>query len=264
MEDADLLELRSLAVALALRAAAIHREGRSGPLEVRTKSSTADLVSRVDGEAERAIVQGILDARPDDGVLGEEGTDRVGTSGVRWIVDPLDGTANYVSGYPAYTVSIGVEVDGELAVGAIADSVRDLVYAAHRGGGATRNDVAIRPSERSDLSACLVATGFGYSVLERTVQAEILRHLIPNVADIRRSGSAAFDLAAVATGEVDAFYEVRLAPWDVAAGRVIATEAGARVELLEVEGAQGPATVAAPRQLFDPLVALLREAGLRI
>ena len=231
---------------------------------MKEKSSSGDLVSQIDAEAERAIVDGLTAARPHDAILGEEGTDRAGTTGVRWIVDPLDGTANYVTGYPAYAVSIGVEVAGEPAVGVIADSVRGILYSAHRGGGATRDDRPIRPSERTDLRACLIATGFGYSVQERRAQAEIVRHVLPRVADIRRSGSAAFDLAAVAAGIVDGFYEVQLAPWDVAAGRVIALEAGARVELLPVEGTDHAATIAAPPQLFDELLSLLRAAGLQV
>lgn len=231
---------------------------------MKEKSSSGDLVSQIDAEAERAIVDGITAARPHDAILGEEGTDRAGTTGVRWIVDPLDGTANYVTGYPAYAVSIGVEVDGEPAVGVIADSVRGMMYSAHFGGGATCDDRPIRPSERTDLRACLIATGFGYSVQERLAQGEIVRHVLPRVADIRRSGSAAFDLAAVAAGSVDGFYEVQLAPWDVAAGRVIALEAGARVELLPVAGTEDAATIAAPPQLFDELLSLLRAAGLQV
>jgi myo-inositol-1(or 4)-monophosphatase len=231
---------------------------------VRQKSSSADLVSQIDAEAERAIVEGITAARPHDAILGEEGTDRVGTTGVRWIVDPLDGTANYVTGYPAYAVSIGVEVDEEPAVGVIADSVRGRMYSAHRGGGATCDDRPIRPSERTDLGACLIATGFGYSAELRLAQAEIVPYVLPNVADIRRSGSAAFDLAAVASGIVDGYYEVNLAPWDLAGGRVIALEAGVRVELLPVAGSEHMATIAAPPQLFDPLLTLLRASGLRV
>jgi myo-inositol-1(or 4)-monophosphatase len=231
---------------------------------VKEKSSSGDLVSQIDAEAERAIVEGITSARPSDAILGEEGTDRAGTTGVRWIIDPLDGTANYVAGYPAYAVSIGIEVDDEPAVGVIADSVRSLMYAAHRDRGATCDDRPIRPSARTDLGACLIATGFGYSAEQRLAQAEIVRHVLPNVADIRRSGSAAFDLAAVASGIVDGYYEVNLAPWDVAAGRVIALEAGARVELLPVAGSALTATIAAPPQLFDPLITLLRASGLRV
>jgi myo-inositol-1(or 4)-monophosphatase len=231
---------------------------------VKQKSSSADLVSQIDAEAERAIVEGITAARPHDAILGEEGTDRAGTTGVRWIIDPLDGTANYVTGYPAYAVSIGVEVDDEPAVGVIADSVRGLMYAAHRGGGATCDDRPIRPSARTDLGACLIATGFGYSVEQRLAQAEIVQHVLPNVADIRRSGSAAFDLAAVASGIVDGYYEVNLAPWDIAAGHVIALEAGARLELLPVAGAELTATIAAPPQLFEALLTLLRASGLRV
>ena len=231
---------------------------------MKEKSSSGDLVSQIDAEAERAIVEGLMAARPHDAILGEEGTDHAGTTGVRWIIDPLDGTANYVTGYPAYAVSIGAEIDGEPAVGVIADSVRGLMYSAHRGGGATCDDRVIRPSVRTDLNACLIATGFGYSAEQRVAQADIVGHVLPRVADIRRSGSAAFDLAAVASGTVDGYYELDLAPWDVAAGRVIALEAGARVELLPVAGTQLAATITAPQQLFDELLVLLRWAGLQV
>jgi myo-inositol-1(or 4)-monophosphatase len=138
------------------------------------------------------------------------------------------------------------------------------MYVAHHGGGATCDERPIRPSQRTALGACLIATGFGYSAEQRLAQAEIVQHVLPNVADIRRSGSAAFDLAAVASGIVDGYYEVNLAPWDVAAGRVIAVEAGARVELMLVAGSELTATIAAPPQLFEALLTLLRASGLRV
>jgi myo-inositol-1(or 4)-monophosphatase len=261
---AELDALLELAVDLARRGAAIHRDGRHGPLEVRTKSTKTDLVSRIDAEAERAIVEQIRAARPHDGILAEEETDVRGSTGVRWFIDPLDGTVNYVHSYPAYACSIGFEVDGEPCGGAIVDSTRDTLYAARRGAGARRDGESIGPSEKSDLSRCLIATGFAYAAELRAEQAQVAARVLPIVADIRRAGSAALDLASVASDEVDAYYEIGLAPWDLAAGRAIATEAGARVEVLPIVDSDHGLVVAAPRQLFEPLVELLRESGVRL
>lgn len=245
---------------LAERAAAIHREGREHGFEVQAKSSATDFVTEIDRAAEAAIVEGILAERPDDGILGEEGTDRAGTSGVRWIVDPLDGTANYVRGYPAYCAVIGVEVDEVPSVGVIVDS-HGTRSEGVRGLGATRNGRSVRPSARDDLAAAVIATGFGYQPDQRARQARVASMILPRVADIRRSGSAAFDLVTVACGYVDGYYEVGLAPWDVCAGRVIVESAGGVVRAITQPGG-GELTVAAPTQLLGPLLGLLSEAGL--
>lgn len=219
-------------------------------------------MSEVDRDAERAIVEGIVAARPDDAILGEEGTDRAGTSGVRWVVDPLDGTANFVTGYPAYSVSIGVEVGGEPVLGVVNDSARGVVYVGVRGAGATREGVPVEPSRRTHLSEALVGTGFAYSPARRLGQAETLRAVLPRIADIRRGGAASLELCAVACGELDAYYELNLEPWDVAAGAIIARAAGARAQRFAVAEDERGLTVAAPPALFDPLLALLREAGM--
>lgn len=244
---------------MAARAAAVHRAGLTRTLEVTRKSSAGDLVSQIDRESERAIVDALVAARPEDAILGEEGTNREGTTGVRWIVDPLDGTANYVTGYPAFGVSIGVEIDGEPAIGVVYDSARSLLYEAVRGKGATRNGEAISVSAKDDLAAALIATGFGYDPALRAVQARVMGGIASRVADFRRSGSAAVDLCAVACGEVDAYYEANLAPWDVAGGQVIAEEAGARVRFVPTSSS-GTLVVAANPLLIDPLVAMLEEA----
>ena len=253
-------ELRKLAVELAERAAAIHREGRERGFEVHEKSGAADLVTEIDRAAERAIVEGILAVRPDDAILGEEGTDRAGSSGVRWVIDPLDGTSSYVRGYPTSCVSIGVEVDGEPAIGVVLDALGRRTEGVV-GEEAIRDGRPIRPSARTSLEGAVLATGFGYEVAQRESEARTLVRLIGRIADIRRSGSAAFDLVAAACGEVDAYYELFLAPWDAAAGRAIVLAAGGAFR--QVEQPDGEVlTVASSTELLEPLLAALTDAGL--
>ena len=219
-------------------------------------------MTQIDEAAERAIVAGIVAARPDDAILGEEGTDRPGTTGVRWVIDPLDGTASYVRGYPGYCVSIGVEVDGEAVVGVVEDA-RGVRTEGVRGAGAFRGVGPITPSTRDELPASVIATGFGYHPEERARQAHVASVVLPRIADIRRSGSAAFDLVAAASGEVDAYYEVGLAPWDLCAGRAIVEAAGGVIRTIPQTGGV-ELVVAAPPQLLEPLLALLGEAGLQV
>jgi myo-inositol-1(or 4)-monophosphatase len=258
--SAELERLRDLAIRLAEQVAAIHREGRERGFSVMEKTSPADLVTDVDRAAERAIVDGIVAERPDDAILGEEGTDRPGTTGVRWVIDPLDGTASYVRGYPGYCVCIGVEVDGSAAVGVVVDS-RGTRTEGVRGAGAVQDGRPIMPSRREDLSSAVIATGFGYDPAERARQARVAGIVLPRVADIRRAGSAAWDLVGAAAGWVDAYYEVGLAPWDLCAGRAIVEAAGGVVRVItQPEGRD--LVVAAPAQLIEPLFALLGEAGL--
>jgi myo-inositol-1(or 4)-monophosphatase len=215
----------ALAVRVAAEAAAIHAR-RPDTLDVVAKSTATDPVTQVDQAAEACIVAGILAVRPDDGFLGEEGTDRAGTSGVRWVFDPLDGTVNYVYGLPAYGVSLAAEVDGRVVAGVVHDSARDEVFTAVRGGGAQLDGAPIRAVRPVSVSASLLATGFGYATAHRAWQARVLTSVLPAVRDIRRSGSAALDLAATACGRVDAFYEVGLKPWDLAAGGLLCEEVG--------------------------------------
>jgi fructose-1,6-bisphosphatase/inositol monophosphatase family enzyme len=227
---------------------------------VNEKSSAADLVTEIDQAAERAIVDGIVAARPADAILGEEGTDRAGSSGVRWVIDPLDGTASYVRGYPTSCVSIGVEVDGEPAIGIVVDAIGRRTEGVV-GIGATRDGRPIVPSARTSLEGAVLATGFGYRPGQREFEARTLVNLIGRIADIRRSGSAAFDLVAAACGEVDAYFELYLAPWDAAAGRAIVLAAGGA--FLQIDQPDGEVlTVASPTQLVEPLLALLSDAGL--
>jgi myo-inositol-1(or 4)-monophosphatase len=231
-------------------------------LEIQEKSAAGDLVTEIDRAGERAIVEGILAARADDAILGEEGTDRAGTSGVRWVIDPLDGTASYVRGYPGYAVSIGIEVDGRPAVGVVQDALGRVTLGV-AGGGAERDGRPVRPSERSTLAESVLATGFGYDPEMRIREARTLAELIGHVADIRRSGSAAMDLCAVASGEVDAYFELHLAPWDTAAGAVVVEAAGAVFRQFEQPDGER-LTVASPVGLLEPMLELLGDTGLKV
>ncbi|MCX7620629.1 MAG: inositol monophosphatase [Acidimicrobiales bacterium] len=229
---------------------------------VATKSSRTDMVTEMDHTAERLIVETITSARPDDGIIGEEGTNRPGTSCVRWLIDPLDGTTNYLYGHPGFAVSVAAALEGEgVVVGVVVDPMHEDTFAARRGSGATRNGLSIRCSEATELAGSLVATGFSYDPDRRRQQAEVLVTLLPRVRDIRRMGAAALDLCSVACGRVDAFYEKGLQPWDFAAGALIAAEAGATVGDLDGGPASSEFTLAASPALFAPLRQLLQTAG---
>jgi myo-inositol-1(or 4)-monophosphatase len=218
-----------------------------------SKSTPTDLVSEADLLAERAI-RDVLDARaPEDAVVGEEGEDRPGTSGRRWIVDPLDGTVNFLFGIPQWCVSVACEG----LAGVIYDPVRGELFAAHAGGPATLDGRPLEPSAREDLATALVATGFGYDSERRALQAAVAARVLPAVRDVRRMGSAALDLAWVAAGRYDAYYEHGVNPWDIAAGEVICARAGLHVERLEPAGGLPMGVLAAPRALAPKLRALL-------
>ncbi len=258
---ADPVDLRDLALAAARRVAPeLRRQAGSTPSDT-TKSSATDLVTAADRWSEERIVHTLLDARPADGVLGEEGATVEGSSGVRWVIDPIDGTTNFVYGLPGYTVSIGAELDGELVAGVILDPYSGEEFAAARGVGATRDGRPIRVNRSPGLETALVATGFGYQPGRRAAQAQVLVDVLPRVRDIRRSGGAAHDLTCVACGRVDAYFERGLNPWDIAAGTVIVTEAGGRVTDLDGHPATGEFVVAAVADLHGPLLDLLHGAA---
>lgn len=258
----DLGDLQDLATTAAREAGSLLREGLDRPRTlVESKSSSTDMVSEMDRGAEALLVELLLGARPDDGMVGEEGTDRPGSSGVRWIVDPLDGTTNYLYGLAGFAVSIAAEVAGQLAVGVVYDVVHDELFAAVAGGGATRDGLPIRASAETELSRALVATGFAYDPDRRRAQAEALVQVIPEVRDVRRFGAASVDLCAVACGRVDAYYERGLAPWDLAAGVVIAREAGAVVSDFHGGSPEDGAVVAAAPGIAAALRDRLVAAG---
>jgi myo-inositol-1(or 4)-monophosphatase len=233
---------------------------RRGVQNVDTKSSTTDMVTEFDRQSERLIVDGILARRPHDGIVGEEGAHRTGTSGVDWLVDPIDGTTNYLYGIPIYSVSIAArDADGLLA-GVVHVPVLGETFHATRGGGACLDGTPIRCSTNTDVATALVATGFSYDPARRVEQGRVLQHVIGQVRDVRRIGSAAADLCYVASGRVDAYFERGLSPWDLAAGELVATEAGAVVSAFDGEPTRPGEAVAANPALHAELLRLLAGA----
>jgi myo-inositol-1(or 4)-monophosphatase len=277
--------LRSVAETLAAEAAEFVRRrraevfgadaGSADSSAVRSKSTPTDPVTVVDTETERLLRDRLAQLRPGDPILGEEGGGPVDTwdseaapaDAVTWVLDPVDGTVNFVYGIPAYAVSIGAQVNGVSVAGAVADVVGGRVYSAATGLGAHVTDAdgtnVLRCADVDDLSMALLGTGFGYAPERRAKQAELLARLLPVVRDVRRIGSAALDLCMVAAGRLDAFYEHGLQVWDRAAGALIAAEAGARVVLPEPNGPVGSAglVVAAAPGIADQLLAALQSFG---
>ncbi len=238
MHPADSAELRLLAERLAREAGTAALAGRRSlpvgqPPAHDTKSSATDPVTEFDRAAEAHIVAELRRLRPDDAIIGEEGAADSGTSGIAWHIDPIDGTANFLYDLPAWCTSVAAVVaDGPITnalAGAVYLPVTDEMFTAQRGGGATLNGTLVRASRADDVATALVGTGFSYLTDRRVVQADRISRLLPQVRDIRRFGSAAIDLAFVACGRLDAYFEEHLNSWDMAAGLLIAAEAGAIV-----------------------------------
>jgi myo-inositol-1(or 4)-monophosphatase len=262
----DPAALLALAVDVAREAADLVARGRASAGEsVDVKSSPVDVVTAVDRASERLITGRLLAARPDDGLLGEEGAARDGTSGVRWVVDPIDGTVNFLYDLPAYAVSIAAELDGQVVAGAVLNVASGELFTAATGCGAFLSSPG-RPvpqrltgSRPSSLAQTLVATGFGYREEQRRAQGAVVAQLLPRVRDIRRFGSAALDLCAVAAGRVDAYYELDLNRWDHAAGALVAAEAGITVTGLPGRPFAEPMAIAAAPSVADAFVDLVAE-----
>ncbi len=216
------------------------------PEGIGAKSSETDLVSDADREAERVVRELLAAERPRDGLLAEEGSHSESESGRRWVVDPLDGTVNFLYGFPAWGVSVALEDSEGIALGVVLNPVAAELFSAVRGRGATLGGDPIRVSGRTELAQAMVATGFSYESERRSDQAELLRTVLPRVRDIRRAGAAALDLCSVAAGRVDAYYERGLKRWDEAAGRLIIQEAGGVVAELAGEP-DGPRRRRLPR-----------------
>lgn len=256
-------ELGAIARQLAREAGQFIRSRLDDVRDVSTKSSATDMVTEVDRESERLIVAQLSRLRPHDGLLGEEGTSRPGSTGVRWVFDPLDGTTNYIYGYPAFGVSVAAELGGEAVAGAVYDAVRGEMFSAEAGAGAVLDGRPIRASTQREMAKALVSTGFGYEQARRVFQGRVLAEIVPRVRDIRRGGSAALDLCWVAAGRVDAYYEFGLNEWDMAAGALIVREAGGRTGTFAGAPAGVNAILAAAPGVFDPLHALVEESHLR-
>jgi myo-inositol-1(or 4)-monophosphatase len=250
-----------LAVAVAHEAGAGLREafGRLGDLAISAKSTPTDLVSEADVATERLIRARLEAARPDDAILGEEGDDRAGTSGLRWVVDPLDGTVNFLFGIPQWCVSVACEDDDGTLAGVVYDPMREETWAATRDGDATLNGTPVRSPGRGELATALVATGFGYAADVRESQAQVVARLLPLVRDVRRLGAAALDLAWAAAGRVDAYYERGVKHWDVAAGALICARAGLAVHELPPAPPADSGLLVAPPAIADELLALVTD-----
>ena len=281
--DNDPARLRTAAETLAVEAAGFVRFRRAevfgagadaaGSGAVSAKSTPTDPVTVVDTETERLLRDRLAQLRPGDPIVGEEGggpaTPVTSADAVTWVLDPIDGTVNFVYGIPVYAVSVGAQINGVSVAGAVADVVAGRVYSAAIGLGAHVTDEQgthpLRCSAVEDLSMALLGTGFAYSMGRRTVQAALVARMLSVVRDVRRIGSAALDLCMVAAGRLDAFYEHGLQPWDCAAGALIAAEAGARVVLPEqgvATGGGGVVVAAAPGIADELLAALKRFNGL--
>jgi myo-inositol-1(or 4)-monophosphatase len=257
-------ELAGIALAAARAAAELVR-GRAarGVTVVDTKSSDVDVVTEADRASETLIRRLVRERRPDDAFLGEEGVDEAGTSGVRWIIDPIDGTVNFLYGLPQYAVSIAAEVDGEVVAGVVLNAATGTEYVAYLTSGsatATRDGEPIAVRGPAPLGQRLVATGFSYDAGLREVQARAMVRLLPRVRDLRRLGSCALDLCHVAEGAVDAYLEEGVNLWDHAAGGLVARVAGARTELTRGAGGR-ELLMCAPAHGFDEFRAAVRHAG---
>lgn len=251
-------ELLEMAMMAATSAADILLDFFEGPAQgVSTKSTPTDLVSDADRKAEKFLTDFFRHERPDDGMLAEEGGGRQSTSGITWVVDPLDGTVNFLFGIPVWCVSIAAQDDEGGLIGVVYDPNREEMFAAARGEGATLNGEPIHVTDRSDLAGALVGTGFSYDAEVRGAQSAILTRVLPKVRDVRRAGSAAIDLATLACGRFDGFYEAPMEPWDRAAGELIVREAGGVVTELPAPKGLSQGLIAAGPRLHDALSALV-------
>jgi myo-inositol-1(or 4)-monophosphatase len=228
--------------------------------KVQTKSTPTDLVSEADVQAEAAIRRVLAERRPDDAILGEE-EGETGGGAFRWVIDPLDGTINFLFGIPQFAISVACEDSKGALVGVVLDPVRDECFTAGRSLPSEMNGSPIEASREDDLALTMVATGFGYDATVRARQAGVLTRVLPRVRDIRRAGAAAVDLAWCACGRYTAYYERGVKPWDVAAGGLIAARAGLEVRVLPARGPEPEGLLAAPAGVVDELFALVTGGG---
>lgn len=238
------------------------RDGRRRGLErVDTKTTPTDMVTFYDGASESLIIERILTARPEDGFVGEEGSTRTGSSGITWIVDPIDGTTNFLYDLPTWAISIAATDDVGPLIGVVHAPALGETFTAIRGVGSWRNGEPIECSRTEDLSVALVATGFSYAASDRVRQARRVERMIDQIRDIRRFGAAAIDLCFVACGRFDAYFEEGLHPWDVAAGGLVAAEAGCVLSDFSGGPLRPAQTFAATPGIADDLRALIARAS---
>lgn len=255
------VELLDLACQVADDAAAlVNRQRRGGVRVADTKTSTVDIVTATDQAAEKLIQDRLFAARPDDGFLGEEGGSSTSTSGVTWIVDPIDGTVNFLYGIPQYAVSIAASIDDTVVAGVVVNVVTGERFSATLGGGARCDGEPLEVRAPTALAESLVLTGFSYLAEIRALQAAAVARLLPEVRDIRRLGSAALDLCGIAAGRADAYVEEGLNPWDLAAGGLVAAEAGATVATEPGVGGL-TAVICAPAGGFEAFFDLVSRSG---
>ena len=269
MSDTDRIdvdELLALARAVAAEAGALAVRMRSEGVDVAgTKSSPTDVVTRADQACEDLIRERLLGARPGDAFFGEESSESAepedpGTSGIRWVVDPIDGTVNYLYGLPHYAVSIAAMRGDEVLAGVVHAPALEVEYVATAGGGAARNGVPLSPREAPALDQALVASGYSYEQAIRAHQAGAVARMLPQVRDIRRIGSCALDLCAVADGSLDAYVEEGPHLWDHAAGGLVATECGGRIEVWPTSRGKD-LVLCAPLPVWADFEALVRSCG---
>lgn len=260
-------QLRDTAVRVAEEAADLVRRARAAmlagePVQVDTKTTDTDVVTAVDRASERLIRERLAELRPDDHVLGEEEGGTPG-DGVTWVVDPIDGTVNFLYGATGFAVSVAAQIDGVSVAGAVVEPVGGRCWTAVRGGGAWLDGRPLKVSAPQRLELTLVGTGFAYDASRRVRQAAVVAELVPRVRDIRRAGAASLDLCATAAGWLDGYVEHGLHRWDWAAGALIAAEAGAEVSLPGEDPALGEdATFVAAPSIAAPLRAALIECGI--
>ncbi|MDQ3616669.1 MAG: inositol monophosphatase [Actinomycetota bacterium] len=256
----EYVALLDLAREVAEEAADLVRSRREGVEVSETKSSPLDIVTEVDKAAESLIYERLMAARPGDGFLGEEGASAESTSGVTWIVDPIDGTVNFLYGIPQYSVSIAASVEQEVVAGVVLNVETGECFTATLGSGATCNGTPLAVRAVAPMSHRLVVTGFSYVADVRSRQATAVAALLVRVRDIRRFGSAALDLCAIGAGRADAYVEEGLNLWDMAAGGLVATESGARLESRSGIGGRD-CVVCAPADGFEDFLDLVVECG---
>jgi myo-inositol-1(or 4)-monophosphatase len=256
----DFTELLKIAESIALKAGELLK-ARPSKFELDQKSNVFDFATQMDHESEKLIVSEILKARPDDGLLGEEGANKESKSGITWVIDPIDGTVNYLYDLPSWCISIGAKDENGPIVGVVYSPATNSLWKASRGGGAFLNNSSIKCNEPVELNRALVGSGFAYDLERRKAQAKFMENLLPQIRDLRRLGACAVDICHVASGSLDAFFEAGVNEWDYAAAALIAIEAGAKLTIKSgIWNGEKHMVIAAGPSLHDALVAQIESA----